>query len=228
MSVPPPVRLLILGAGYHAAEVRVYIQDLASQGSSVEVVGFLDDARPAGVHGRFHVLGKIEDLAAGKLADFSATHFITAVGSNRLRQRMVERVTAICGSALPAWTLRHPSSWTGEDVEIGDGTCLAPAALATTRVRIGRHCILNVKASLSHDVVVGDYGNINPGATVCGNVTIGEGAYIGAGAVIKDKVSIGAWSVIGAGAAVVADVPANVTAVGVPARIVKHRVETQG
>jgi acetyltransferase-like isoleucine patch superfamily enzyme len=70
--------------------------------------------------------------------------------------------------------------------------------------------------------VIGDFANINPGATVCGWVTIGEGAYIGAGAVIKDRVSIGAWSTIGAGAVVVRDIPPNVTAVGVPARITKR------
>ena len=39
---------------------------------------------------------------------------------------------------------------------------------------------------------------------------------------IKDKISIGAGSVIGAGAIVVSDLPPNVTAVGVPARITKQ------
>jgi acetyltransferase EpsM len=37
--------------------------------------------------------------------------------------------------------------------------------------------------------------------------------------------SIGSWTVIGAGAAVVHDIPANVTAVGVPARVIKTRKE---
>ena len=38
-----------------------------------------------------------------------------------------------------------------------------------------------------------------------------------------DKVSVGAWTIVGAGAAVVRDLPANVTAVGVPARVIKQR-----
>src|SRR5436853_318582 len=82
----------------------------------------------------------------------------------------------------------------GSDVEIGEGTCLAPGVIVTTRTTIGRHCILNIHSSVSHDCVFDDYVNINPGATVCGNVCIGEGSYIGAGATIKDKVSIGEWS----------------------------------
>ena len=55
---------------------------------------------------------------------------------------------------------------------------------------------------------------------VAGNVGIGEGCYIGAGATLIDKVSIGPWSTVGAGAVVIDDIPADVTAVGVPARII--------
>jgi acetyltransferase EpsM len=98
---------------------------------------------------------------------------------------------------------------------------LAPNTIATTRARIGAHCILNVKASVSHDCVIDDYCNINPNATVCGDVRLGEGCYVGAGAVIIEKRTIGAWTVIGAGSVVTRDLPDGVTAVGVPARIIK-------
>jgi sugar O-acyltransferase (sialic acid O-acetyltransferase NeuD family) len=226
-SAAAPVRLVILGAGFHGAEVEAYARDLALHGRLVEVVGFLDDTRLPGLGSGIRVLGNVDDLAAGKLSALSLTHFMTAIGDNRVRKSLVERLTAIRTIALPAWTLIHESAWIGRNVEIGEGTCLAPATLATTRVRIGRHCILNIKASVSHDVVIGDYANVNPGVTICGNVAIGEGAYIGAGAVIKDKVSIGDWSVIGAGAAVITDIPPNATAVGVPARVIKHHQETK-
>ncbi len=33
-------------------------------------------------------------------------------------------------------------------------------AIATTNVQIGRHCIVNMGASLAHDVVLGDYCNV--------------------------------------------------------------------
>jgi len=37
--------------------------------------------------------------------------------------------------------------------------------------------------------------------------------------------AIGPWSTVGAGAVVIRDLPAGVTAVGVPARIIKSREE---
>lgn len=52
-------------------------------------------------------------------------------------------------------------------------------------------------------------------------ITIGDNVWIGGGAVVLPGVTIGDNSVIGAGAVVTKDVPANVVAVGNPARVVR-------
>ena len=126
---------------------------------------------------------------------------------------------------LRPWTLRHPTAQIGLDVEIGEGTVLAPNVILTTRVPPSDvHCILNVRASVSHDCRIGDFVNVNPAATICGNVTVGDGSFIGAGAVIKEKIKIGRGVTVGAGnAVVICDLPDGATAVGVPARIIKRR-----
>jgi sugar O-acyltransferase (sialic acid O-acetyltransferase NeuD family) len=148
--------------------------------------------------------------------------YITAVGSNVVREEIVRRVDARYRNALQPWTLIHPRSFVGDEVEIGKGTCVAPGAIMTARAKIGSHCIVNVNASVSHDCVIGDFVNLNPGAIVCGSVTIGEGAYIGAGAVLRDGISIGAWAVLGAGSVVVRDIPPHVTAFGSPAHVMRR------
>jgi sugar O-acyltransferase (sialic acid O-acetyltransferase NeuD family) len=215
-------QLVILGAGGHGAELFAYLRDLAAAGTEIPLAGFVDDFRPAGRHGDLTILGSIEALDR-LVADSPQIGFgyITALGSNQARQQLVGKVEALGRPNLSAWTLQHPLAYVGRAVQIGAGTCLAPGSIVTTRVRIGRHCILNVKASVSHDCEVGDFANINPGATVCGNVRIGEGCFIGTGATVSNAVSVGAWSIIGAGAVVIRDIPPHVTAVGVPARIVK-------
>jgi maltose O-acetyltransferase len=51
--------------------------------------------------------------------------------------------------------------------------------------------------------------------------TIGNNVWLGGGVIVCPGVTIGDNTVVGAGAVVVRDLPANVVAVGNPARIVK-------
>ena len=52
-------------------------------------------------------------------------------------------------------------------------------------------------------------------------IAIGDNVWLGGGAIVLPGVTIGADAVIGAGAVVTRDVPANVVAVGNPARVIR-------
>ena len=215
------INVVVIGAGGHAAEVCSYLSDLRSAGTSVRLLGCIDDHKPVGRSGPVEVLGGFRALEDLMRTEIDRLRCITAVGDNETRRRLVARVDAIGAERLQWWTLRHPAAVVGWDADIGPGTLLAPGSIVTARVRIGAHCILNVKASVSHDAVVGDFVNLNPGAIVAGNVRLGDAAYIGAGATVIEKITIGEGAIVGAGAAVVRDVPPRVTAVGVPARVIR-------
>ncbi len=53
-------------------------------------------------------------------------------------------------------------------------------------------------------------------------ITIGDNVWLGGGVIVCPGVTIGENSVVGAGSVVVRDLPANVVAVGNPARVVKN------
>jgi acetyltransferase EpsM len=214
-------RLVIVGAGGHGAELCAYTRDMVRSGWNGRLLGYLDDAK-VGAAANGSVLGPLNAFVKCPDEFFRGLHYLTAVGNNEIRRSVVCKLRDLYGERLIPWTLVHHTCYLGQDIHIGEGTCLAPGAIVTCRTGIGKHCIVNVKASVSHDCTIGDFVNLNPGATVCGNVVVGEGAYIGAGATVKDEVSIGAWSVIGAGATVIGDIPPNVTAVGVPARVIRQ------
>lgn len=218
-------QLVILGAGGHGSELYSYVQELIAQGEEIEVVGFVDEKKRPGAFLGTRILGGFSALKEKiRQAPRQTFYYLTASGDNESRRGLVAKAQGLHLPNLHPIVLIHPQTSIGKEVVIGEGTCLAPASLVTTRVQIGKHCILNVKASVSHDSTIGDFVNLNPAVTICGNVRVADGCYIGAGAVVIDKISIGQGSVIGAGAVVVDDIPAHVTAVGVPARVIKkHR-----
>jgi acetyltransferase EpsM len=221
MMASPDFEAVLLAGGGHAAEVYAYWLELESRGLAPRLLGVVDEVKPAGPWEGTQVLGDFAVLAhlvAGRVVPL---RYLTAVGNNRLRRVLVAKAEA--AGLTAAFTLVHPTATVGRRVSLGEGTLLAPGSLATTRTRIGRHCILNVKASVSHDCDVGDFVNLNPGCTVCGGVRVGDGAFIGAGATVINGVSVGKWTVVGAGAVVVCNLPDFVTAVGVPARVIKQQ-----
>ena len=89
------------------------------------------------------------------------------------------------------------------------------------RARIGENVIVNTAASIDHDCVIEDGAHLCPGTHLAGGVNIGRGAWIGIGAVVSDHLQIGANSIIGAGAVVTHDIPNNVVAYGVPAKVIR-------
>lgn len=212
------MKVFILGGGGHGSELASYIRALTAAGTGVELAGFIDEGKPVGpLHDSVN-LGGFDALARKVKAEPEKFAYISAVGDNATRVKLIEKIDALQIPAFKAWTLMHPSARIGDAVSVGHGTCLAPGSVVTTRTVIGKHCILNVHASVSHDCAIGDFTNINPGAIICGNVKIGRGCYIGAGAVVIDKVTIGDWTVVGAGSVVIHDLPERVTVVGVPSR----------
>lgn len=207
------MKLVIVGAGRHGRELESYLGDIGG----VELLGFIDDNKPVGAFGTSKIIGGFAALR--ELTRAEQIFYITAAGDNRARQRLATHAE---DAGLEPWSLVHPTAQVGLECAIAPGCCMAPGTIATRKVELGSHCVVNVGVTISHDCVIGEFTNLNPGATICGDVEIGRGCYIGAGATVIDKVSIGEWTVVGAGAVVVETLPPNVLALGVPARIVKH------
>jgi carbonic anhydrase/acetyltransferase-like protein (isoleucine patch superfamily) len=80
--------------------------------------------------------------------------------------------------------------------------------------------IANTGCTIDHDNHIGDFAHVSPGAHLGGTVRVGAGTHVGIGASVRNNISIGAWTTIDAGASVVRDIPDEVVAVGVPARVI--------
>ena len=118
-----------------------------------------------------------------------------------------------------------PLAYVSPAAKLGEGVMVFPFSHISADCTIMDHAIINTGTTLSHDTSVGAYGTFSPGVHVAGNVSIGEGCFLGIGACVVQGVTIGSWSTVGAGAAVIRDLPANVTAVGVPAQVIGSRAK---
>jgi UDP-perosamine 4-acetyltransferase len=207
-------RIVIVGAGGHAREVMEILLSCQRVGVDVEPIGFVDDGSegPETLNG-FPVLGDLTRLDGMDRADLGV---ICAVGTPSVCFTLVERVRALGFRVTSAIA---PTAWIATSARVGEGVMIFPNVVVNANAVIGDHVSLNVGSSVSHDSQVGPFCSVGPGARLAGNVTLGARCFVGMGANIVHGVSIGDGCVIGAGSVVLHDLPAAVTAVGVPARI---------
>jgi sugar O-acyltransferase (sialic acid O-acetyltransferase NeuD family) len=144
-----------------------------------------------------------------------------AIANSVIRERLAQR----CQEAEVALiTVIARNVEFMDDVVMGEGALLCPFVTITSNIRIGTAFHANLYSYVEHDCVIGDYVTFAPGVKCNGNVHIEDHAYIGSGAVIKqgalaEPLVIGRGAVVGMGAVVTKSVPAGVTVVGNPARI---------
>jgi len=210
--------LLIYGAGGLWREVAQLAADLRADGGSVEPVGFLshDVSSHGTIVGGLPVLGDhtYVEKHSGRF------HLVLGVGSPSVKQRLVEKVSPYV-RAFPH--LVHPSVIHSSHISWGRGVIVCSASSLTVDIRLGDFVLVNIGCTIGHDCVIGDFATITPGANISGRVVTETGCDIGTGAAVIQGIVIGEWTLVGAGAAVITSLPANCTAVGVPARPVKHR-----
>jgi serine O-acetyltransferase len=120
-------------------------------------------------------------------------------------EMLFNKLTAICCNCI-----------IGRGAEFGPGLVLlhSTGVVIHGRVRGGSN------VTIYHQVTIGAERRQSP--------TIGSDVLIGAGAKVIGAVVVGDGARIGANAVVVEDVPPHVTAVGVPARLVRARTSSVG
>lgn len=205
-------RLVIIGASGHGKVVA----ECAELVSRYDSIVFLDDRFPAllGVE-HWQVLGGSAD--AVNYAD-NTTEFFVAIGNNQIREKVCLEL-AQCD--LPLATLIHPKALVSTYSTIGEGSLICSGAVINPFCHVGKAVIINTSSSLDHDCVVDDYVHIAPGSRVAGEVKIGKGSFLGIASAVVQCLSIGEYSTLGAGSTLLSSIPANKTAVGTPARIIR-------
>jgi len=208
--------LVIVGAGGLGREVRVLVEQLNDQQPTWSLLGFYDDVPPATTL-PLPYLGTVAELNATR----EAVAVAVAVGSSHARAAVVARLSAAYLS-FPA--LIHPSVARApyQQLQFGAGCIITQGCILTTDIRLGQHVLLNLGCTIGHDAVLEDFCSLMPHANVGGEAHLETAVYLGTNATVINRVRVGARTIVGAGAVAIRDLPADCTAVGVPARIIKN------
>ena len=220
-NAPDPLPpLVIFGAGGLGREVLGLLHQLNAARPTWAVRGFYDDRAPATPHvAGLPYLGTSAGLLSAAAASAAPLAVAVAVGSPAGRAAVVARL-ASPHLSFPA--LVHPAVALAphQRIALRAGCIIQQGCLLTCDITLGRFVLLNLGCTVGHDAVLDDFCSLMPHANVSGAVHLAAGVYLGANATVIQGVRIGANTVVGAGAVAVRDLPANVTAVGVPAKAI--------
>ena len=210
--------------GVMAAYILAYDED-------IEVVGFVDDdpAKRGQESNGLKVLGDESALPGLRQAGVSCV--IACIGDNHRRGIVARRLMQMGFELISAI---HPTANISRRARLCGGAIVGPGAIISAHSSVGASPYIGAGTVIGHDVIVGDNVLVSVGCVIAARVDIEDEAFIGGGARLvpgemgqQNRLRIGRGAVIGAGAVVIADVPPNAVAVGVPAKVVRYRENTE-
>lgn len=212
-------KIAIVGAGGFGREVKMLIDQINGVKPVYELIGFFDDRHYEDKINGIDYLGTVSDINKfdGELG------LAVSVADPKTKKIIISSIT---NENIFYPTLIHPSVIIGEDdVHIGQGNIICAGVIITVNIKLEDFIILNLACTVGHDTTIKSYSSFMPTVNISGEVLIDEGVYVGTGAKIINQLEIGEHTVVGAGAVVAKSLPANCTAVGIPAKPIKFHNE---
>ena len=112
----------------------------------------------------------------------------------------------------------------GNNVEIYANCSIARGSLSDTSIGDGTK--LDALVHIAHNVNVGKNCELTAGTIIGGSTSVGDTSWTGLNSTLKNGIKVGRSVIVASGASVIHDVPDGDIVAGVPARSIKHKVNT--
>jgi len=200
-------KVIIVGAGGHAAELRDYINhnNNARPSDRIEVIGYIDDNRDAYIHYNFAepFLGNIKEHKVLK-----EVKYLMGIANLDYRKEIILSLEKQGANFIG---LIHPTAIISPSAEIDATAVISHNASVGAKAKIGKYNMLNSRCTIGHDSIIGDFNFISPQVAISGNTKIGNGNLIGTNACTIPGISIGDNNKIAAGMVIYKPVENNST-----------------
>ena len=196
-------KIIIVGAGENAAVIKNILKE------QYIIEGFLDD----NVKNK-QVLGPISWYTK-YLQNYL---FFVSIGNNSSRFKVFERIKLAGGVFVNAI---HKTASLEHDVRLGTNIFIGAQTYINVNTQIGNNVFINNGCIIEHDNVIEEGAHMTPGVITGGGTTVGKRTFVGLGSIINDHIIIGHDTIIGSGSVVINDINSLVSAVGIPAKIIK-------
>jgi sugar O-acyltransferase (sialic acid O-acetyltransferase NeuD family) len=205
-------RLIIVGAGGFGRELYVWAGQHPECGRAWTIAGFLDDNPLALVP--FGSFAPVLSLSGHKPS--ADNLYLVGLGMPELKEKLVAPLVSAGAEFL---TFVHPQALVGARVKLGQGVVICPGAILSVDIEVGDFAMVNLNCTIGHDASLGPWTSLSAQCDITGHVRVADRVFMGSRASVIPEKSIGSRAIVGAGAVVCSDVPADVTVVGIPARI---------
>ena len=201
-------RLAFYGAGHLGRQLHHHV--LHHGGAGLELLGFIDDTRPAGdsVVGGLRTLGSLAAAQQQPLLQPGRIELVFAIGTTSMpaRRAALERVLA-AGYGL--FTLLHPRAVVEPGARIGPGCVVLANAVIDQQVEVGAACFIDIGVRLTAGTRVGCNNYFSTGTSTGSRVRIGDDNFFGMDCTVTTDVTMGSNLFVNAKTLVPRDVGDN-------------------
>lgn len=183
-------RVAFYGAGHLGRQVYHHVA--AHHRESVEVLGFIDDTRPAGepvIEGQ-RTLGALAEAARSSELGPRSIALVFAIGYVNMAQRRAA-LDRVLDAGWRLHSVIHPRAVIEPGAELGEGCVVLANAVIDQQVKVGAACFIDIGVRLTAGTTVGRNNYFSSGTSTGSRVVIGDDCFFGMDCTVTTEVRMG-------------------------------------